>query len=65
MSEPVLIAVITAGATIIAAVIGIFAAKAKSGNKTTVKQNNKGKGDSVQIGVMNINTEENKNERKN
>ena len=65
MSEPVLIAVITAGAAIITAVIGIFAEKAKSGNKTTIKQKSKGKGDSVQIGVMNIISEEKKNERKN
>ena len=64
MSEPVLIAVIAAGATIIAALIGIFAAKAKSGNKTIVKQKNKGKEKAIQIGVINVNTEDKKDERK-
>lgn len=64
MSEPLLIAIIAAGATIIAALIGIFAAKAKSGNKTIVKQKNRGKEKSIQIGVINVNTEDKKDERK-
>lgn len=58
MSEPVLIAVISACGVIIAAIIGVFAAKAKSGNKTTVKQKNKGKGEAYQIGFVNMNTGE-------
>lgn len=65
MSEPVLIAVIAAGATIVAAIIGIFAAKAKSGNKTIVKQKSKGKGQTIQMGVVNLNVWDKKeNEKK-
>lgn len=62
MSEPVLIAIIGASGAIIAAFIGIFAAKAKSGNKTIVKQKNKGKEKAYQIGVVNVSTEEKKDE---
>jgi len=64
MSEAVLIAIIAAGATIVAAIIGIFAAKAKGGNKIVVKQKNKGKERTIQIGVINSGSEEKINERK-
>lgn len=65
MSEPVLIAVIAAGATIIAAIIGFFSAKAKSGNKTFIKQKNRGKEQTIQVGVVNLNMEDKKeNEKK-
>ena len=52
MSEPVLIAIIAAGATIIAAIIGVFASEAKSKDKIIVKQIKKGKGNSIQVGVV-------------
>lgn len=71
MSEQVLIAIIAAGATIIAAIIGVFASKAKSGNRTIVKQKTKGKEKAIQVGVVTVelgehknNTEEKKNDRK-
>ena len=42
-----------------------YDAKAKSGNRTTVKQKAKGKKEAMQIGVVNINVEEKKDsERK-
>ena len=60
MSEPVLIAVIGAGGVVVAAIIGVFAAKAKSGSKTFIKQKNKGKEQAIQVGIMNLNVEDKK-----
>lgn len=63
MSEQMVIALIGAGAVIIAAIIEIFKAKAKNGSKTIVKQKNKGKEKAVQIGVINYKEESKKDER--
>ncbi len=64
MSEPVLIAIIGAAGVVIAAIIGIFAAKAKSGNKTVIKQNNKGEEQTTQVGIVNLNVEDSKENAK-
>ena len=65
MSEQVLIAIIGAAGVIIAAIIGIFAAKTKSGNKTVIKQKNNGKEQTTQIGIVNLSVEGKKeNEKK-
>lgn len=58
MSEPVLIAVIGAGALIVAEIIKTVV-KSKGGNKTIIKQNNKGKGQITQVGEVNINMDGN------
>ena len=63
MSESVLVALIAAVATIVAAIIGVFAAKAKSGNKTIVKQRSKGKEETIQVGVINLNLNEKKDSK--
>lgn len=54
MSEPVLIAVIGACGVVVAALINAFV-KSKSGSKTIVKQKNKGKEQTTQVGIMNLN----------
>jgi len=54
MSEPVLIALIAAGATILAAFISII--RRKTGSTTIIRQKNKGNG-SNQIGIVNMQAE--------
>ena len=59
MSEGIIIALIAAGATILAAFIGLFA-KSISKKKTVINQNQKGD-NNTQIGIVN-NTRSNENE---
>lgn len=56
MSEGIIIAIIGASATIIAAVIGLIV-KTKSKNINVVKQKQKGNGSNIQIGIQNIKKE--------
>lgn len=58
MSEAVIITIISGVVAVVCAVIALFAKSASK--KTVLKQKQKGK-DNIQIGIQNINSEENTN----